>query len=153
MALNALRCRRPADSSLRLAGLEVPRPQGCVSAQGFSLHAETSCASHQRQRPERMCRYLMRQALGHKRLPRPPAGEVVPQLKTPYRDGTTHLVMSPLEFLQRLVARVPGFISFASMGCSHPIRPSDPRSFPASPTRPRPPMSPAIPPRPQRRLA
>jgi hypothetical protein len=35
------------------------------------------------------------------------------QLKTPYRDGTTHLVMSPLEFLQRLAALVPrpGFIS------------------------------------------
>ena len=29
------------------------------------------------------------------------------QLKTPYRDGTTHLVMTPLEFLQRLAALVP----------------------------------------------
>ena len=29
------------------------------------------------------------------------------QLKTPYRDGTTHLVMSPLEFLHRLAALVP----------------------------------------------
>jgi len=28
-------------------------------------------------------------------------------LKTPYRDGTTHLVMSPLEFMQRLAALVP----------------------------------------------
>jgi hypothetical protein len=46
-------------------------------------------------------------ALGHKRLRRTPAGEVVLQLKTPYRDGTTHLVMSPLEFLQRLAALVP----------------------------------------------
>ena len=34
-------------------------------------------------------------------------GEVVLQLKTPYRDGTTHLVMTPLEFLQRLAALVP----------------------------------------------
>ena len=34
-------------------------------------------------------------------------GEVVLQLKTPYRDGTTHLVMAPLEFLQRLAALVP----------------------------------------------
>ena len=29
------------------------------------------------------------------------------QLKTPYRDGTTHVVMTPLEFLQRLAALVP----------------------------------------------
>ena len=29
------------------------------------------------------------------------------KLKTPWRDGTTHLVLSPLEFLQRLAALVP----------------------------------------------
>ncbi|MGH2397983.1 MAG: transposase [bacterium] len=28
-------------------------------------------------------------------------------LKTPYRDGATHIVMSPLEFMQRLAALVP----------------------------------------------
>jgi len=32
---------------------------------------------------------------------------VVLRLKTPWRDGTTHIVMSPLEFMQRLAARVP----------------------------------------------
>jgi hypothetical protein len=53
--------------------------------------------------------YLTCQALGHKRLRRPSAGEVVLPLKTPYRDGTIDLVMSPLEFLQRLAARVTGF--------------------------------------------
>ena len=35
------------------------------------------------------------------------AGQVVLKLKTPYRDGTSHLVMSPLEFMQRLAALVP----------------------------------------------
>lgn len=29
------------------------------------------------------------------------------KLKTPWRDGTTHLVMSPLEFMLRLAALVP----------------------------------------------
>ncbi|MCA1852129.1 MAG: transposase [Beggiatoa sp.] len=28
-------------------------------------------------------------------------------LKTPYRDGTTHIVMAPLEFMQRLAALIP----------------------------------------------
>ena len=28
-------------------------------------------------------------------------------LKTPYREGTTHIVMSPLEFIQRPAALVP----------------------------------------------
>jgi hypothetical protein len=31
----------------------------------------------------------------------------VVQLKSPYRDGTTHIVLSPLEFMQRLAALVP----------------------------------------------
>jgi hypothetical protein len=30
------------------------------------------------------------------------AGQAVLTLKTPYLDGTSHLVMSPLEFMQRL---------------------------------------------------
>ena len=29
------------------------------------------------------------------------------QLKSPYRDGTTHIVMQPQEFMQRLAALVP----------------------------------------------
>ncbi|MDH3505243.1 MAG: transposase, partial [Nitrospirota bacterium] len=54
------------DPSLRLASPEVPHPQGCVSAQGFSLHADTQCGPQQRQKLERLCRYITRPALGHK---------------------------------------------------------------------------------------
>ena len=32
---------------------------------------------------------------------------MVLQLKSAYHDGTTHIVMSPLEFVQRLAALVP----------------------------------------------
>jgi len=32
------------------------------------------------------------------------AGQVEFELETPWRDGTMHLVMSPLEFMQRLAA-------------------------------------------------
>ena len=35
------------------------------------------------------------------------AAQVVLKLKTPWRDGTTHLVMSPLDFMQRLAALMP----------------------------------------------
>jgi hypothetical protein len=35
------------------------------------------------------------------------AGQVELKLKTPWRYGTTHLVMNPLEFMQRLAALVP----------------------------------------------
>ena len=33
--------------------------------------------------------------------------QVVLQLKSPYRDGATHIVMQPQEFMQRLAALVP----------------------------------------------
>jgi hypothetical protein len=29
------------------------------------------------------------------------------QLKTPYRDGTTHVIFEPLDFMSRLAALVP----------------------------------------------
>ena len=41
------------------------------------------------------------------RLKRNRAGQVVLQLKSPYKDGTTHIVMEPLEFMERLAALVP----------------------------------------------
>jgi len=49
----------------------------------------------------------LRPALSDERVQPNAAGHVGLKLKTPWRDGTTHLVMSPLEFMQRLAARVP----------------------------------------------
>ena len=49
---------------------------------------------------------VTRAALANERVQCRTAGQVVLKLKTPWRDGTTHLVMSPLEFMPRLAARV-----------------------------------------------
>ena len=46
-------------------------------------------------------------AIAIERLKRDGAGNVVLQLKSAWRDGTTHISMSPLEFMQRLAALVP----------------------------------------------
>jgi Putative transposase len=70
-------------------------------------HAEVRCAAHQRKKLEHLCRYITRPAIANERLKRNRAGDVVLQLKTPYQDGTTHIVMSSLEFMQRLTALVP----------------------------------------------
>ncbi len=56
---------------------------------------------------EQLCRYITRPALANDREQTDGAGQVVHKLKTPWRDGTTHLVMSPLEYMQRLAALVP----------------------------------------------
>ena len=80
---------------------------GCVNAHGFSLHAAVRCGADQRKELERLCRYITRPAIANERLKRNHAGDVVLQLKSAYQDGTTHIVMSPLEFMQRLAALVP----------------------------------------------
>ena len=65
------------------------------------------CAADDRQALEQLCRYITRPALANERVQTNAAGQVVLKLKTPWRDGSTHLVMSPLEFMQRLAALVP----------------------------------------------
>ena len=79
----------------------------CANQQGFSLHAAVRCARSKRHKLEQLCRYITRPAIANDRLKLNRAGDVVLQLKSPYRDGTTHIVMSPLEFMQRLATLVP----------------------------------------------
>jgi len=75
---------------------------------GFSLHAGIACKSNQRKKLERLCWYITRPAIAEKRLSLANNGNVVIALKTPYDDGTTHVVLSPMEFMGRLAALVPG---------------------------------------------
>jgi hypothetical protein len=79
----------------------------CADSNGFSLHAAVRCAADDRQALEQPCRYITRPALANERVQTNAVGQVVLRLKTPWRDGTTHLVMSPLEFMQRLAVLVP----------------------------------------------
>jgi hypothetical protein len=86
---------------------EPAAPVRCVNEHGFSLYAEVCCAAHQRKKLEHLCRYITRPAVANERLTLNRAGQVALTLKTPYRDGTTHIVMSPLEFMPRLAALIP----------------------------------------------
>ena len=79
----------------------------CADIDGFSLHAAVRVEAHDRKRLGQLCRYITRPALSDERVQLNAAGQVELKLKTPWRDGTTHLVMSPLEFMQRLAALVP----------------------------------------------
>ena len=82
-------------------------PTLCANAHGFSLHAAVRWGADQRQQLEHLCRYISRPAIANERLKRNRAGDVVLELKSAFKDGTTHVVMSPLEFMQRLAALVP----------------------------------------------
>ena len=63
----------------------------CADEQGFSLHAAVRCAADDRQALEQLCRYITRPALANERVQINSAGQVVLRLKTPWRDGTTHI--------------------------------------------------------------
>ena len=56
---------------------------------------------------ERLCRYITRPAVSEQRLSLTPGGKVRYELKTPFRNGTTHVIFEPLDFIARLAALVP----------------------------------------------
>jgi len=102
-----------------------------------------------------LCRYITRPAVAEERLELRSSGDIVLRLKTPYRDGTTHLLFSGLEFIEKLAALVPPPRIHLTrfFGCLAPhakIRsqivpralpipaPADPeKSIPPSPSRPK----------------
>lgn len=85
----------------------APRQALCADTDGFSLHAAVRCEASDSKRLEQLCRYITRPALSDERVQCNATGQVELKLKTPWRDGTTHLVMSPLEFMRRRAALVP----------------------------------------------
>jgi ribosomal protein S27E len=81
--------------------------RGAANAGGFSLHAGLDIQPHQREKLERLCRYVSRPPIAVERLALTSSGQVRYTLKAPYRDGTTHIVLEPLDLMARLAALVP----------------------------------------------
>ena len=77
----------------------------CADIDGFSLHAAVRCAADDRQALEQLCRYITRPALANERVQTNAAGQVVLKLKTAWRDGTSHLMISPPELMQTFIER------------------------------------------------
>ena len=90
-----------------LPACDEPFDDGVGKVAGFSLHAGVAAKAQERKKLERLCRYISRTAVSEKRLSLTPNGNVRYQLKTPYRDGTTHVIFEPLDFIARLAALVP----------------------------------------------
>jgi hypothetical protein len=74
---------------------------------GFSLHAGVATKANERAKLERLCRYITRPAVSTKRLSITRNGRVRYELKTPWRNGTTHVIFEPLDLIARLVSLVP----------------------------------------------
>ena len=86
---------------------DEPAPGLVASIAGFSLHAGTVCEPWQRSRLERLCRYITRPAIATKRLSVDAQSRVVYRYKRPFRDGSTHVVLEPLDLMAHLPVRHP----------------------------------------------
>ncbi|MGS8722621.1 transposase, partial [Salmonella enterica subsp. enterica serovar Infantis] len=69
-----------------------PFGDGSGKGAGFSRHAGVAARADERQKLERLCRYISRPAGAEKRLSLTRGGNVRYQLKPPDRDGTTHVI-------------------------------------------------------------
>src|SRR5262249_433575 len=67
---------------------------------GFSLHSGVSAKANERRKLERLCRYISRPAVSEQRLAME-SGKIRYELKTPYRNGTTHIFFEPLDCATR----------------------------------------------------
>jgi hypothetical protein len=79
-----------------LPATDEPFGEQAGKVAGFSLHAGVAARANERKKLERLCRYISRPAVSEKCLSLTSGGNVRYQLKTPYRDGTTHVIFEPL---------------------------------------------------------
>ena len=92
-----------------LPDLDTDSPFSCSAGEvaGFSLHAGVATKVNERAKLERLCRYITRPAVSTKRLSITRNGRVRYELKTPWRNGTTHVIFEPLDFISRLASLIP----------------------------------------------
>jgi len=90
-------------------GEEIPLAKGrrCYSVNGFSLHANTATRTHERDKLQKLIEYIARGPLSNERLEFTAEGKVKLELKTKWSDGTTHLLFTPSEFIEKLCALIP----------------------------------------------
>jgi hypothetical protein len=79
----------------------------CANVDCFRLHAAVRYGADEHPGPEQLCRHITRRALANEPVQCNAAGQVVLKPNAPWCDGTTHLVMSALEFMHRQAALIP----------------------------------------------
>jgi hypothetical protein len=87
-----------------MQALASPR---CATVAGFSLHSNTAVPAGDRQRLQRLVQYCARPPVATERLEPLPDGRLLYRFKLPWSDGTTHVILEPLELVEKLVAIVP----------------------------------------------
>ena len=98
-------------AAVRLAGtgsvvtsVDEHRAKRWLHGVGIPVPAGSGTWSRDGGLSQRLCRYIARPTLSNERLSVNDRGQVVYRLKPPFRDGTTHVVLDPTDFVVRLAA-------------------------------------------------
>jgi Putative transposase len=83
------------------------RPRGERANRRIQPPREHTIAANDRTGLENLCRYLGRPPLSADRLAETGDGNLSLKLKRPWSDGTTHLILSPTELIEKLIPLVP----------------------------------------------
>jgi len=117
-------------TALTLKRLKSKRCRAERTIAGFNLHASLPIGANDRARLERQLRYMGRPPLSEERLTKTAQGKIVVKLKKNWSDGTSHIVLTPMEFMARLVALIPpprkNQIRYFGMGAECKARKSNP---------------------------
>jgi hypothetical protein len=90
-----------------LGGREMELPPRCASFEGYNLHAGVGIQAANRGGLEQLCRYILRPPFAKARLERQEDGNLEMTMKRVWSDGTSKIIFSPMEFVERLVAIIP----------------------------------------------
>lgn len=78
-----------------------------VNVEGFSLNARVWIAGSDRKKLEKLLRYMARGPIATERLSESFPNSLIYKMKSRWKDGTTHVSFSHLDFIARLVALIP----------------------------------------------
>ena len=79
----------------------------CAEVAGFNVHANVRVGANDRDGLEYLCRYLARPPIANDRLQELPDGRLALRFKQAWRDGTTHIVFTPHELIEKLIPLIP----------------------------------------------
>jgi hypothetical protein len=79
----------------------------CADVAGFNVHANVRVRANDRDGLEHLCRYLARPPIANDRLQELPDGRLALRFKQVWRDGTTRIVFTPHELIEKLIPLIP----------------------------------------------
>ena len=104
------RCKPPSDEDIHaLVASIAKRVIRFLKQKGYFQDDVDSAVPEEDMAQESLLPELQaaRPAVAEERLELQPSGDVILRLKTPYTDGTTHLLFSGIEFVEKLAALIP----------------------------------------------